>query len=130
MARTVLWSSSGRRSGGATRPTPIPNSSAKSSRYGKVLFDAYLAWADEENLPSREVWTRRTFFGALEERGLTKRKTNKGIAFDGVRRARQTDAVPDHDQPERAEDGSPALSSPTSIATAPSLSGADLDAVL
>ena len=97
---------------------------------GKVLFDAYLAWADEENLPSREVWTRRTFFGALEERGLTKRKTNKGIAFDGVRRARQTDAVPDHDQPERAEDGSPALSSPTSIATAPSLSGADLDAVL
>lgn len=58
---------------------------------GKILFDAYLAWADEENLPARERWTRRTFFAALEERGFPKRKTNKGVAFEGVRRARQTD---------------------------------------
>lgn len=103
---------------------------------GKLLFDAYLAWADEENLPQREVWTRRTFFGALEERGLTKRKTNKGVAFDGVRRARQTDNVPDHDAPEppqpgRAGEGFLALSKDVSKnPDLPALSGADIDSIL
>jgi len=102
---------------------------------GKILFDQYLQWADEENLPARERWTRRTFFGALEERGMTKRKTNKGIAFDGIRRARQVDSVPDHDQPEenRAEIGTPAVSSPVkqypTADETPTLSGADLDTI-
>lgn len=67
---------------------------------GKLLWDAYQTWADDENLPARERWTRRTFFAALEERGVVKRKTNAGVAFEGIRRARQTDAVPDHDTPE------------------------------
>lgn len=58
---------------------------------GKMLFDSYLAWADEENLPARERWTRQTFYGALEERGAVKRKTKKGVAFEGIRRTRQTD---------------------------------------
>lgn len=58
---------------------------------GKALFDSYLAWADEENLPARERWTRRTFFAALEERGAVKRKTNKGVAFEHVRRLRQSE---------------------------------------
>jgi putative DNA primase/helicase len=93
---------------------------------GKVLFDAYLAWADEENLPPREVWTRRTFFGALEERGLVKRKTNKGIAFDGARRARQTDSVPDHDQPETTE----AQSTPEPAPLLRPMSGADINNIL
>ncbi|WNN93994.1 DNA primase/helicase [Arthrobacter phage Nitro] len=103
---------------------------------GKVLFDEYLKWADEENLPQREIWTRRTFFGALEERGLTKRKTNKGVAFDGIRRARQTDAVPDHAEPEeapklaRAGDDRVALSSTESTSEVPPISGADLDSIL
>lgn len=105
---------------------------------GKTLFDAYLAWADEENLPQREVWTRRTFFGALEERGLTKRKTNKGVAFDGIRRARQTDDVPDHAEPEeevpqpgRAGSGFLAPSSPATTSNEVlTLSGADLDSIL
>ncbi|WGH21391.1 DNA primase/helicase [Arthrobacter phage Emotion] len=103
---------------------------------GKVLFESYLQWADEENLPARERWTRRTFFGALEERGLTKRKTNKGVAFDGVRRHRQTDMVPDHADPEtppapgRAGNGLLALSS--DVPAPPktddvTLKGADLD---
>ncbi|UVK63560.1 DNA primase/helicase [Arthrobacter phage Janeemi] len=98
---------------------------------GKVLFDEYLKWADEENLPGKERWTRRTFFGALEERGMTKRKTNKGIAFDGIRRARQTDMVPDHAEPERAEEAPPAdsLAVPT-FTEAPTVSGADLDSIL
>jgi putative DNA primase/helicase len=98
---------------------------------GKVLFDAYLNWADEENLPQREVWTRRTFFGALEERGMTKRKTMNGVAFDGIRRARQTDAVPDHDQPERAEEAPVAISiTEQKLATLPPISGADLDSII
>lgn len=104
---------------------------------GRVLFDEYLKWADEENLPQREIWTRRTFFGALEERGLTKRKTNKGVAFDGVRRARQTDAVPDHAEPEeenprlaRAGGDRLALSSPETTSEVPPMSGADLDSIL
>lgn len=94
---------------------------------GKVLFDAYLDWADEENLPQRERWTRRTFFGALEERGLVKVKTASGVAFEGVRRARRVDAVPEEAQAAevaRADEGTPALSSATQI------TGADLDDVL
>lgn len=100
---------------------------------GKVLFDEYLKWADEENLPAKERWTRRTFFGALEERGLTKRKTMNGVAFDGIRRARRTDAVPDHAEPEksdseRAEAGPLAPSS--SKPETPTITGADLDSII
>ncbi len=58
---------------------------------GKLLFEAYLAWATEENLPAREVWTRQTFFRALEERGHPKRRGKQGMAFEGIRRMRQTD---------------------------------------
>lgn len=94
---------------------------------GKILFEQYLQWADEENLPARERWTRRTFFGALEERGLVKRKTRTGIAFDGVRRARATDMVPDHDQPEAPAPDAPAE---PKLAEAPALQGADIDALL
>ncbi|UIW13520.1 DNA primase/helicase [Arthrobacter phage Lizalica] len=99
---------------------------------GKVLFDEYLKWADEENLPAKERWTRRTFFGALEERGLTKRKTMNGVAFDGIRRARRTDAVPEHVNPdpaERAEEAplAPSSSEPTPIQP---ISGADLDSII
>jgi len=94
---------------------------------GKVLFEQYLQWADEENLPARERWTRRTFFGALEERGLVKRKTNKGVAFDGVRRARATDMVPDHDQPETPDE--PVAPAPK-IAELPALTGADIDSII
>jgi len=106
---------------------------------GKVLFDAYLEWAQEENLPAREIWTRRTFFGSLEERGLTKRKTQRGVAFEGVRRARQVDRVPEAEnpgdtppQPGRAGDAFPALSKSDTTPTAetPHLQGADLDAII
>jgi putative DNA primase/helicase len=94
---------------------------------GKVLFEAYLQWADEENLPARERWTRRTFFDALEERGLAKRKTNKGIAFDGIRRARQTDMVPDHDEPEVETEPAPEEPPAPTFST---LQGADLDSIV
>jgi putative DNA primase/helicase len=97
---------------------------------GQALFDAYLEWADAENLPPRERWTRRTFYSAMEERGLPKRKVAKGIAFDGIRRARQTDRVPDHDQPERADEARSATFSSEPPSNTPSLSGADLDSII
>ncbi|MDG4801743.1 phage/plasmid primase, P4 family [Micromonospora sp. WMMD980] len=63
---------------------------------GKLVWDAYQQWADDENLPAKERWTRRAFFAALEERGAVKKKEAAGIVFLGLRRARQTDAVDDH----------------------------------
>ncbi|QMU72123.1 phage/plasmid primase, P4 family [Streptacidiphilus sp. P02-A3a] len=59
---------------------------------GSEAFSAYLDWCEAENLPSRERWTRRAFYDAMEERGLQRRKTERGIALVGVRRA---DASPD-----------------------------------
>jgi len=58
---------------------------------GKQIFDDYLAWADDENLKSSEVVTRRRFFSMLEERGYAKHKSKEGIAFQGLRRSRPTD---------------------------------------
>lgn len=94
---------------------------------GRVLWDSYLAWVDEEALPLRERWTRSHFFAALEERGMVKRKRNTGIVFVGVRRMRATEAVPNHDAPEddRAELDELALSSPGPITDGPSLEGID-----
>lgn len=54
---------------------------------GHVLYDSYLRWADEENLSPREIWTRRTFYVALEERGLRKTRRASGVAFQGIRKA-------------------------------------------
>jgi putative DNA primase/helicase len=94
---------------------------------GKDLFEAYLQWADEENLPARERWTRKAFFGAVEERGLVKRKTAQGVAFDGVRRAKAAD----HAEEERAAPSPLAHSlSDTPPTEARRISGADLDDVL
>ena len=50
------------------------------------LYDAYLSWADDENLSQREIWTRRFFYTALEERGFKKVKRNAGRTFLGIRR--------------------------------------------
>jgi len=59
---------------------------------GSEAFSAYLDWCEAENLPNRERWTRRAFYDAMEERGLQRRKTERGIALVGLRRA---DASPD-----------------------------------
>jgi len=48
------------------------------------LWRGYLNWCEDENLPSKERWTRRTFSRSLDERGLARRTTNKGVTFDGV----------------------------------------------
>jgi putative DNA primase/helicase len=54
---------------------------------GDEAYNAYRDWCEAEGLQQREVWTRRTFYGAMEERGAFRKKTMKGIALVGVRLA-------------------------------------------
>ncbi|MFJ6137502.1 phage/plasmid primase, P4 family [Kitasatospora sp. NPDC092286] len=57
---------------------------------GSEAFTTYLEWCEAENLPARERWTRRAFYDALEERGVSRKKTKKGIALVGLRLADQS----------------------------------------
>ncbi|MFD7591736.1 phage/plasmid primase, P4 family [Kitasatospora sp. NPDC059812] len=67
-------------------PGVVEITGADSDRFlGNELFSEYLTWCDAENLPLVERWRRTTFYRAMEERGATKRKTNTGITFFGVR---------------------------------------------
>jgi putative DNA primase/helicase len=52
---------------------------------GDEAYNAYRDWCEAEGLQQREVWTRRTFYAAMEERGAFRKKTMKGIALVGVR---------------------------------------------
>ncbi|MEV7402861.1 phage/plasmid primase, P4 family [Streptomyces sp. NPDC091267] len=54
---------------------------------GDDAYNAYKDWCEAEGLQTREVWTRRTFYSAMEERGIGKKKTNRGVALIGVRDA-------------------------------------------
>lgn len=56
---------------------------------GSEAFNAYLDWCEAENLPAKERWTRRAFYGAMEERGITRTRTAKGMALVGIRLASQ-----------------------------------------
>lgn len=95
---------------------------------GKTLFDTYLDWAQEENLPAREIWTRQTFFRALEERGFPKRRGKAGMAFEGIRRARTTDRGTDPDEVRAA--AAPQAHSPSDSPAPTPTKGASLDDVL
>ncbi len=57
---------------------------------GSEAFTTYLEWCEAENLPNKERWTRKTFYDALEERGIGRKKTKKGITFVGLRLAGQS----------------------------------------
>ncbi|MFE5621708.1 phage/plasmid primase, P4 family [Streptomyces virginiae] len=63
---------------------------------GGDAFNAYLDWCEAENLPGKERWTRRTFFAAMEERGISRKRVAKGNALVGVRLA---------DEPEKPIEG-------------------------
>jgi len=52
---------------------------------GADAFNQYLEWCEAENLPSRERWTRQTFYSAMEERKVQKVRSAKGVALVGVR---------------------------------------------
>jgi putative DNA primase/helicase len=54
---------------------------------GAAAFNAYLDWCEAENLPTKERWTRRAFYGAMDERGVTRRKRAQGIVLMGCRLA-------------------------------------------
>ena len=93
------------------------------------LWDSYLQWTEDENLPPRERWKRTTFFHALEERGLVKTRRSSGTVFLGARRVRQSDIAEETEGPasERAEDA-PLAHAQTENDTAPP--APDLDDVL
>ncbi|WP_405817294.1 phage/plasmid primase, P4 family [Streptomyces sp. NBC_01390] len=60
---------------------------------GTEAFNTYLEWCEAENLPARERWTRRTFYDAMEERGVSRRKTMRGISLVGLRAADESPDV-------------------------------------
>lgn len=57
------------------------------SMLGADAYLAYREWAEEEGFSTRDVWTRRTLYGALEERGIDRVKKERGITLLGVRKA-------------------------------------------
>jgi putative DNA primase/helicase len=62
-----------------------------------ALFHAFQQWADANNYLDLKKWSSRAFYGALEERGLTRKKSNGERCFYGIRRARATDDNSDSD---------------------------------
>ena len=70
---------------------------------GNAAFNAYLDWCEAENLPQRERWTRRTFYAALEERGIDRVKTMRGQALVGVRLAANAPTAVDNASPQSGD---------------------------
>jgi putative DNA primase/helicase len=58
---------------------------------GAEAYNAYQAWCEEEGLTSKDVWSRKAFYEAMSERGVSKRKGRltgyQGIILEGVRLA-------------------------------------------
>ena len=52
---------------------------------GAEAYNAYRDWCEAEGLPQKERWRRTTFYNAMEERGVHRTKTAKGITLIGVR---------------------------------------------
>src|SRR5690606_13178130 len=98
-----------------------------------VIFRAFQEYADEGNYLDLKKWSARALYRALEERGFVRKKSGGKNYFLGLRRARQTDNVPDHDEPETPDPGARAIATapaPSSVDTpdeAPTLTGASLD---
>lgn len=69
---------------------PDPNGSV----LGNDAFNTYLEWCQAENLPAREVWTRRGFYSAMEERGAVRHSVTKGVELVGIRLAESSSNTP------------------------------------
>ena len=52
---------------------------------GNDAFQAYVEWTEAEHLPLKERWTRRTFYAAMEERGVERIKRTHGQVMVGVK---------------------------------------------
>ncbi|MEU6684413.1 phage/plasmid primase, P4 family [Streptomyces sp. NPDC046832] len=61
---------------------------------GADAYNEYRDWCEAEGLKSTEVWSRKAFYQAMEERNVTKKKTRTGIALVGVRLAEASAAAP------------------------------------
>jgi putative DNA primase/helicase len=54
---------------------------------GAEAYNDYKDWCEAEGLPSREIWTRRAFYSAMEERGIQRVRSSKGMVLVGVQHA-------------------------------------------
>lgn len=88
---------------------------------GKDVWNLYLEWSDEENLPPKERWTRSTFWNALEERGSRKVKSGGTIAFRGIRKQRPSECLSNLPDDPRADEGQLAHLVEVGDSAAPSL---------
>ncbi|MGI5408196.1 phage/plasmid primase, P4 family [Streptomyces chartreusis] len=52
---------------------------------GAAVYTAYREWCEAEGLPSKEIWTRKALYSALEERKVTSKRVAKGMALVGIR---------------------------------------------
>ena len=50
----------------------VPRQGPRGPHHRQGRLDLYPEWSEEEHLPSKERWTRSTFWSALEERGALK----------------------------------------------------------
>ncbi|MEV0267743.1 phage/plasmid primase, P4 family [Hamadaea sp. NPDC050747] len=60
----------------------------------REVWDAYREWAEEEALPLKERWQRKTLYAALDERGISQYRTASERGFRGLRRTKQADEIP------------------------------------
>jgi len=56
---------------------------------GAEAYTHYREWCEAEGLQSKEVWSRKLFYAALEERGIQRVRVAKGMALVGIRLADQ-----------------------------------------
>lgn len=75
---------------------------------GSDAYDLYREWTEDEGLQGKERWTRRTFYGALEERGASRVKRNTGVFLMGIRKALPGETVEATEAASRASGASPA----------------------
>ena len=59
------------------------DSSAQMS--GSDAYHRYQDWAEDEGLPLKERWSRKAFYGALDERGISRGISNGYMTLRGVR---------------------------------------------
>jgi putative DNA primase/helicase len=55
---------------------------------GADAYNQYREWCEAEGLQSKEVWSRKLFYSAMEERGIQRVRVAKGMALVGIRLAR------------------------------------------
>ena len=54
---------------------------------GSDVYRRYLEWAEEEGLPSKEIWSRKAFYSSLEERGVAKYVSAGVVWLRGLQKA-------------------------------------------